>query len=63
VPDVVGDRQGAAEAALRAAGFAAAVQLVPAPSPRQARRVISQRPAPGQLAQPGSVVTLVVGDR
>jgi hypothetical protein len=63
VPDVLGDRQAAAEAALRAAGFAAAVQLVPAPSPRQARRVISQRPAPGQLAQPGSVVTLVVGDR
>ena len=63
VPDVIGDRQASAEAKLRAAGFAVAVAVVPAPSPRQARRVISQRPGPDQLARPGSVVSLVVGDR
>ncbi|MFL6127790.1 MAG: PASTA domain-containing protein [Mycobacteriales bacterium] len=63
VPDVVGDRQGAAEATLRAAGFAVAVELVPAPSPRQARRVLAQGPGSGQLARLGSVVTLTVGDR
>ena len=63
VPDVIGDRQASAEAKLRAAGFAVAVEVVPAPSPRQARRVITQRPGAGQLARPGSVVTLVVGDR
>ena len=63
VPDVVGDRQTSAEAKLRAAGFAVAVAVVPAPSPRQARRVITQRPGAGQLARPGSVVSLVVGDR
>jgi hypothetical protein len=63
VPDVVGERRGAAEATLRAAGFAVSVQLVRAPSPRQVRRVIAQLPTAGQLAPAGSVVVLLVGDR
>jgi hypothetical protein len=63
VPDVVGDRRSGAEATLRAAGFAVSVRLVPAPSPRQARRVVGQLPGPGQLARPGSVVVLLIGER
>jgi hypothetical protein len=63
VPDVVGDRRSEAEATLRAAGFAVSVRLVPAPSPRQARRVLGQLPGAGQLARPGLVVVLLVGDR
>jgi hypothetical protein len=63
VPDVVGDRRPDAEATLRAAGFAVSVQLVPAPSRRQARRVVAQLPGAGQLARPGSVVVLLVGER
>jgi hypothetical protein len=63
VPDVVGDRRASAEARVREAGFAVAVQLAPAPSPRQNRRVIAQRPGGGQLALTGSTVTLVVANR
>lgn len=63
VPDVVGDRRGGAEATLREAGLAVAVQLAPASSPRENRRVIAQRPGAGQLVPAGSTVTLVVADR
>lgn len=63
VPDVVGDRQGAASGTLRAAGFAVSVVAAPAPSPRLARRVLTQTPGGGQLAPPGTRVVLVVGSR
>ena len=63
VPDVVSDRQGAASATLRAAGFAVSTVPAPAPSPRLVRRVLTQTPGGGQLARPGTRVVLVVGSR
>jgi len=63
VPNVVGERQGPATATLRAAGFTVSIVTAPAPSPRQARRVLAQRPGPGQVAGRGSTVTLVVASR
>jgi PASTA domain len=62
VPVVVGQRQAAATATLRAAGFAVSVVRVPVDSRRQDRRVVAQAPA-GGYARPGSVVTIMVGQR
>ena len=63
VPGVVGDRRSSAEATLRRAGFTVSVQLVPAPSRRQVRRVVAQLPVAGQLAPRGSMAVLLVGER
>jgi beta-lactam-binding protein with PASTA domain len=59
----VGERQGAATATLRAAGFTVSIVAAPAPSAKLIRRVLAQRPGAGQLAGRGSTVTLVVGSR
>jgi len=62
VPQVVGDREAAATATLRGAGFTVSVVRVPVTSRREDRRVVAQSPA-GGYASPGSVVTVMVGQR
>jgi membrane peptidoglycan carboxypeptidase len=61
VPNVVGAKVDQAVRALQAAGFGVNQIPVPAFSPRQAGRVVAQSPAPGSVAQPGSAVTISVG--
>jgi beta-lactam-binding protein with PASTA domain/tRNA A-37 threonylcarbamoyl transferase component Bud32 len=58
VPDVVGLRSDAASAALRNAGFKVEQQLVA--SERREDTVISSDPQPGEEAEEGSTVTIVV---
>jgi beta-lactam-binding protein with PASTA domain len=58
VPDVVGQTRAAAVAALKAAGFKAAVFVVPSSQPKNT--VAAQRPRAGANAPPGSPVRLNV---
>jgi serine/threonine-protein kinase len=59
VPDVVGQSQSAATAALRAAGFTVSVTTVT--SPGSVGKVISQSPSGGSRADAGSTVVITVG--
>jgi beta-lactam-binding protein with PASTA domain len=56
VPDVVGQTRATAVAALKAAGFKAAVFVVPSSQPKNT--VLAQRPRAGANAPPGSPVRL-----
>ncbi len=61
VPDVVGQPQGPATAAVQAAGFNVTVVLVPVSDPTQDHVVVAESPPGGTKAAPGSNVTLSVG--
>jgi eukaryotic-like serine/threonine-protein kinase len=60
VPDVTGQRRGAATDALRAAGFKVAVNEQPVQDQSQDGFVISQQPGGGKADQ-GSTVTITIG--
>jgi RHS repeat-associated protein len=60
VPDVVGQPQAAASAAITAAGFAIGAVSTRASATTPAGAVLSQSPAGGAAAAPGSAVALVV---
>jgi serine/threonine-protein kinase len=61
VPNVVGDKRGAAEAALGAAGFPASVQRTDVTTKSQGGIVLSQSPAAGTMVNKNTTVTIVVG--
>jgi beta-lactam-binding protein with PASTA domain/predicted Ser/Thr protein kinase len=61
VPNVVGKKRGAAEAALGAAGFPANVQIQPVTDKTQNNIVLSENPAASTQAAKGTSVTIVVG--
>jgi serine/threonine-protein kinase len=61
VPNVVGKRRGAAEAALGAAGFPASVQRQDVTTQSQGGIVLSESPTAGTMVTNGTTVTIVVG--
>ncbi|MEK7817008.1 MAG: PASTA domain-containing protein, partial [Actinomycetota bacterium] len=61
VPDVVVDSQASAESQLGGAGFVVFVSYVPAPTPGQVGKVVSQTPLGGTTATQGSDVSINVG--
>jgi len=61
VPNVVGKKRGAAEAALGAAGFPASVQRMDVTTKSQGGVVLSESPTAGTMAKKGATVTIVVG--
>ncbi len=61
VPDVRGQDRTSAEAELRERGFDVEVLEQDTEDPTQEDRVLSQDPAPGVKAEPGSTVTITVG--
>jgi len=61
VPGVVGDTAGAANGALRAAGFHVSRENLDTTNPIQDGEVISQSPPTGTIQSNGSTVTIIVG--
>jgi eukaryotic-like serine/threonine-protein kinase len=61
VPEVVGQDEESARASLENEGWQVAVRYTGTDDPAEDGIVISQNPAPGAEADPGSTVTLVVG--
>jgi eukaryotic-like serine/threonine-protein kinase len=61
VPDVTGQRAGAARGALEAAGFSVSSQSQDVSDPAQNDVVVSQNPSGGSSEIKGSTVTIVVG--
>jgi beta-lactam-binding protein with PASTA domain/predicted Ser/Thr protein kinase len=61
VPDVVGDDEATARASLENEGWRVLIRDTPTTNPDEDGRVITQRPAPGEQAEPGSQVVLFVG--
>jgi serine/threonine-protein kinase len=61
VPNVTGQRRGAAEATLGASGFPATVQPQDVTTKNQGGVVLSQNPAAGTMVKKGTAVTIVVG--
>ena len=61
VPGVVGDTGAAAIASLNTAGLVASSNPVPAPTPADVGKVLSQSPAGGSVVDKGSTVVIDVG--
>jgi eukaryotic-like serine/threonine-protein kinase len=61
VPEVVGQDEESARASLENEGWVVTVRYTGTDDPAEDGIVISQNPAPGSEAEPGSTVTLVVG--
>jgi eukaryotic-like serine/threonine-protein kinase len=61
VPDVVGDDEATARASLENEGWRVLIRDTPTTNPNEDGVVITQRPAPGEQAEPGSQVVLFVG--
>jgi serine/threonine-protein kinase len=61
VPDVIGQDEAIARASLENEGWTVAVRDTATEDPAEDGIVISQNPAPGAEAEPGSTVTIVVG--
>jgi beta-lactam-binding protein with PASTA domain/predicted Ser/Thr protein kinase len=61
VPDVTGQDETSARASLENEGWTVAVRDTATEDPAEDGIVISQNPAPGAEAEPGSTVTIVVG--
>jgi eukaryotic-like serine/threonine-protein kinase len=61
VPEVVGQDEESARASLENEGWVVSVRYTGTDDPAEDGIVISQNPAPGTEAEPGSTVTLVVG--
>ncbi|HEX7254330.1 MAG TPA: Stk1 family PASTA domain-containing Ser/Thr kinase [Gaiellaceae bacterium] len=61
VPDVVGDEEANARATLENEGWAVLVRDTPTTNPDEEGVVITQTPAPGGQAEPGSQVIIYVG--
>jgi len=61
VPDVTGQDETSARASLENEGWTVAVRDTATEDPAEDGFVISQNPAPGAEAEPGSTVTIVVG--
>ncbi len=61
VPNVTGQKRGAAEATLGASGFPATVQTQDVSTKSQGGVVLSQNPAQGTMEKKGTAVTIVVG--
>jgi serine/threonine-protein kinase len=61
IPNVVGQGQKAARAALTSLGFTVVKTTTPVTDRTQHGKVVSQTPAPGTKAKQGSPVTIVVG--
>ncbi len=61
VPSVVGKTEAAAGAEISAAGLTPVTNPVPAPTPADVGKVISQNPAAGADVSPGSTVVIDVG--
>ncbi len=61
VPDVQGDTQSDAVAALTALGLSPATSQVPTQNPADNGLVVSETPAPGSMVKKGSVVAVGVG--
>jgi eukaryotic-like serine/threonine-protein kinase len=61
VPEVVGQDEESARASLENEGWVVTVRYTGTDDPAEDGIVVSQNPAPGSEAEPGSTVTLVVG--
>jgi eukaryotic-like serine/threonine-protein kinase len=61
VPDVVGDDEATARASLENEGWRVLIRDTPTTNPNEDGVVITQRPAPGEQAEPGAQVVLFVG--
>jgi serine/threonine-protein kinase len=61
VPNVTGQKRGAAEATLGASGFPATVQIQDVSTKSQGGVVLSQNPAQGTMEKKGTAVVIVVG--
>jgi beta-lactam-binding protein with PASTA domain/predicted Ser/Thr protein kinase len=61
VPDVVGDDEATARASLENEGWRVLIRDTPTTNQDEDGVVITQRPAPGEQAEPGSQVVLFVG--
>jgi len=61
VPNVTGQKRGAAEATLGASGFPATVQIQDVSTKSQGGVVLSQNPAQATMEKKGTAVTIVVG--
>jgi serine/threonine-protein kinase len=61
VPEVIGQDEATAQASLENAGFEVVVRETGTDDPAEDGLVVSQTPAAGEQAEPGSTVTIYVG--
>jgi serine/threonine-protein kinase len=61
VPDVVGDEEATARATLQNEGWSVLVRDTPTTNPDEDGLVVTQTPAPGEQAEPGTQVIIYVG--